>query len=165
MPKPDSDDIAVALTPGMMMKARRSLIALLLCRSDALSTTAGPPRSLFLAKHTVPAKALVEFFSANGCSVTDVDVHTRLAFASLRRAAARPRASAENGPYEAKRAHVDQRRNATAAAAWDALCAKLARRGAPMRGARSHRSRRGAARARPRDAGGRAGRRRAPPAA
>ena len=33
MPKPDSDDgIAVALTPGMMMKARRSLIALLLCR-------------------------------------------------------------------------------------------------------------------------------------
>ena len=62
MPKPDSDDgIAVALTPGMMMKARRSLIALLLCRSDALSTTAGPPRSLFLAKPTVPAKALVEF--------------------------------------------------------------------------------------------------------
>ena len=64
-----------------MMKAR--IIALLLCGSDALSTTAGPPRSLFLAKPTVPAKALVDFFSANGCSVTDVDVHTRFAFAEF----------------------------------------------------------------------------------
>ena len=29
------------------------------------------------------AKALVEFFAANGCSVTDVDVHTRFAFAEF----------------------------------------------------------------------------------
>ena len=112
----------------MMKKARRSLIALLLCRSDALSTTAGPPRSLFLAKPTVPAKALVEFFSANGCSVTDVDVHTRFAFAEFATNADANRALAlENGPYrEAKRAHASiNDRNATAAAAWDALCAKL----------------------------------------
>ena len=110
------------------MKARRSLIALLLCRSDALSTTAGPPRSLFLAKPTVPAKALVDFFSANGCSVTDVDVHTRFAFAEFATNADATRALAlENGPYrEAKRAHASiNDRNATAAAAWDALCAKL----------------------------------------
>ena len=111
-----------------MMKARRSLIALLLCGSDALSTTAGPPRSLFLAKPTVPAKALVDFFAAHGCSVTDVDVHTRFAFAEFATNADANRALAlENGPYrEAKRAHASiNDRNATAAAAWDALCAKL----------------------------------------
>ena len=101
----------------------RSFAALLLYRINALSTTAGPPRSLFLAKPTVPAKALVEFFSANGCSVTDVDVHTRFAFAEFATNADANRALAlENGPYrEAKRAHASiNDRNATAAAAWDA---------------------------------------------
>ena len=111
------------------MKARRSLIALLLCRSDALSTTAGPTKTLFLAKPTVNADALEEHFAAHGCGVTDVDAHTRFAFVQFESDADANRALAlENGPYrEAKRAHASiNDRNATAAAAWDALCAKLA---------------------------------------
>ena len=102
--------------------------ALICCYAHALSSAAAP-RSLFLAKPTVPAKALVEFFAANGCSVTDVDVHMRFAFAEFETNADANRALAlENGPYrEAKRAHASiNDRNATAAAAWDALCAKLA---------------------------------------
>ncbi len=103
-------------------------VALICCYAHALSSAAAPPRSLFLAKPTVPAKALVEFFAANGCSVTDVDVHMRFAFAEFETNADANRALAlENGPYrEAKRAHASiNDRNATAAAAWDALCAKL----------------------------------------
>ena len=103
-------------------------VALICCYAHALSSAAAPPRSLFLAKPTVPAKALVDFFAANGCSVTDVDVHTRFAFAEFATNADANRALAlENGPYrEAKRAHASiNDRNATAAAAWDALCAKL----------------------------------------
>ena len=111
-----------------MMKARRSLIALLLCGSDALTTTAGPTRTLFLAKPTVNAAALEEHFAAHGCGVTDVDAHTRFAFVQFESDADASRALAlESGPYrEAKRAHASiNDRNATAAAAWDALCAKL----------------------------------------
>ena len=110
------------------MKARRSLIALLLYRIDALSTTAAPTRTLFLAKPTVNADALEEHFAAHGCGVTDVDAHTRFAFVQFESDADASRALAlENGPYrEAKRAHASiNDRNATAAAAWDALCAKL----------------------------------------
>ena len=58
----------------------------------------------------------------------DVDAHTRFAFVRFESDADAGRALAlENGPYrEAKRAHASiNDRNATAAAAWDALCAKL----------------------------------------
>ena len=80
------------------------------------------------AKPTVNAEALLQHFAAHGCGVTDVDAHTRFAFVQFESDADASRALAlENGPYrEAKRAHASiNDRNATAAAAWDALCAKL----------------------------------------
>ena len=111
------------------MACIRVVLALSLTRIDALSTTAAPTKTLFLAKPTVNAEALLQHFAAHGCGVTDVDAHTRFAFVQFASDADANRALAlENGPYrEAKRAHASiNDRNATAAAAWDALCAKLA---------------------------------------
>ena len=111
------------------MACIRVVLALSLTRINALSTTAGPTKTLFLAKPTVNAEALLQHFAAHGCGVTDVDAHTRFAFVQFASDADANRALAlENGPYrEAKRAHASiNDRNATAAAAWDALCAKLA---------------------------------------
>ena len=110
------------------MACIRVVLALSLTRINALSTTAGPTKTLFLAKPTVNAEALLQHFAAHGCGVTDVDAHTRFAFVQFASDADANRALAlENGPYrEAKRAHASiNDRNATAAAAWDALCAKL----------------------------------------
>jgi len=110
------------------MACIRVIVALVLSRINALSTTAGPTKTLFLAKPTVNADALLQHFAAHGCGVTDVDAHTRFAFVQFESDADANRALAlENGPYrEAKRAHASiNDRNATAAAAWDALCAKL----------------------------------------
>ena len=86
----------------------KSFAALLLHRINALSTTAAPTRTLFLAKPTVNADALEEHFAAHGCGVTDVDAHTRFAFVQFESDADANRALAlENGPYrEAKRAHT-----------------------------------------------------------
>ena len=111
------------------MACIRVVLALSLTRINALSTTAAPTKTLFLAKPTVNAEALLQHFAAHGCGVTDVDAHTRFAFVQFESDADANRALAlENGPYrEAKRAHASiNDRNATAAAAWDALCAKLA---------------------------------------
>ena len=110
------------------MACIRVVLALSLTRINALSTTAAPTKTLFLAKPTVNAEALLQHFAAHGCGVTDVDAHTRFAFVQFESDADANRALAlENGPYrEAKRAHASiNDRNATAAAAWDALCAKL----------------------------------------
>ncbi len=110
------------------MACIRVIVALILSRINALSTTAAPTRTLFLAKPSVNAEALLQHFAAHGCDVTDVDAHTRFAFVQFESDADANRALAlENGPYrEAKRAHASiNDRNATAAAAWDALCAKL----------------------------------------
>ena len=110
------------------MACIRVVLALSLTRINALSTTAAPTKTLFLAKPTVNAEALLQHFAAHGCGVTDVDAHTRFAFVQFASDADANRALAlENGPYrEAKRAHASiNDRNATAAAAWDA-CAKLA---------------------------------------
>ena len=62
------------------MACIRVVLALCLTRIDALSTTAAPTKTLFLAKPTVNAEALLQHFAAHGCGVTDVDAHTRFAF-------------------------------------------------------------------------------------
>ena len=90
------------------MACIRVVLALSLTRIDALSTTAAPTKTLFLAKPSVNAEALLQHFAAHGCGVTDVDAHTRFAFVQFASDADANRALAlENGPYrEAKRAHA-----------------------------------------------------------
>ena len=111
------------------MKSHGTAALLLHCclRTHALSTTA-PARTLFLAKPSVSAEALLEHFAAHGCSVTGADVHQRFAFVEFASQADVERALAVAGPYdEAKRAHTQKhdRSDAAAAVAWGTLCAKL----------------------------------------
>lgn len=112
------------------MRSQRGTAALLLhccLRTHALSTAA-PARTLFLAKPSVSAEALLEHFAAHGCSATDAGVHQRFAFVEFASQADVEKAVAVAGPYdEAKRAHTQKhdRSDAAAAVAWGALCAKL----------------------------------------
>ena len=73
---------------------------------------------------------MLQHFAAHGCGVTDVDAHTRFAFVQFASDADANRALAARKTDHVPRgeealASINDR-NATAAAAWDALCAKLA---------------------------------------
>ena len=108
------------------MACIRVVLALSLTRINALSTTAAPTKTLFLAKPTVNAEALLQHLQRTAAaSPTSTRTRASHSFNSIgcRR---KPRASARKWTLpQGKRTHrrsTTQRRRC----AWDALCAKLA---------------------------------------